>query len=125
MSVNLVVWAVDFKFGGDLSISQFILAQEFRTKATKSCYNLLDGSTILFFIKERNMNELINLIIKKTGIPAATAQTIVKIVIDFLKKKLPAPVGAQIDGLLNNATAVKTAENVLGSLASNFGKKKK
>jgi hypothetical protein len=116
---------VDFKFGGDLSICQFILTQEFRTKAVKSCYNLLDGSTILFFIKERNMNELINLIIKKTGIPAATAQTIVKIVIDFLKKKLPAPVGAQIDGLLNNATAVKTAENVLGSLASNFGKKKK
>ncbi len=38
------------------------------------------------------MNELVNLIVKKTGIPAATAQTIVNIVLDFLKKKLPAPV---------------------------------
>ena len=71
------------------------------------------------------MNELVNLIVKKTGIPAATAQSIVKIVIDFLKKKLPAPVGAQIDGLLSKAGAVKTAENVLGNLASGLGKKKK
>ena len=71
------------------------------------------------------MNELVNLIVKKTGIPAATAQTIVKLVVDFLKKKLPAPVGAQIDGLLSNAAAVKTAENVLGSLAAKVGQKKK
>jgi hypothetical protein len=71
------------------------------------------------------MNELVNLIVKKTGIPAATAQTVVKIVIDFLKKKLPAPIGAQIDGLLANKAAVKTAENVLGNLATKMGKKKK
>lgn len=71
------------------------------------------------------MNELVNLIVKKTGIPAATAQNIIKIVIDFLKKKLPAPIGAQIDGLLKNEAAIKKAENVLGSLASKVGTKKK
>lgn len=70
------------------------------------------------------MNELVNLIVKKTGIPAATAQTVVKLVIDYIKKKLPAPVGAQIDGLLKNDAAVKTAENMLGNLASKIGKKK-
>jgi hypothetical protein len=70
------------------------------------------------------MNELVNLIVKKTGIPAATAQTVVNIVVDFLKKKLPAPVAAQVDGLLNNKAAVSTAENMLGGLASKFGKKK-
>jgi nucleoid DNA-binding protein len=70
------------------------------------------------------MTELVNMIVSKTGIPAATAQTIVNMVIDFLKKKLPAPVGAQIDGLLANETAVKTAENVFGNLASKLGKKK-
>jgi hypothetical protein len=74
--------------------------------------------------KENIMNELVNLVVKKTGIPAATAQTIVNIVIDFLKKKLPAPVGGQIDVLLSNDAAVKTAENVLGNLASQLGKKK-
>jgi hypothetical protein len=46
-------------------------------------------------------------------------------VIDFIKKKLPTPVGAQINGILRNETAVKTAQNVLGNLASNLGKKKK
>jgi hypothetical protein len=70
------------------------------------------------------MNELVNLIVQKTGIPAATAQTIVNLVVGFLKKKLPAPVGAQIDGLLSNEAAVKTAEGVLGNLAGKFGKKK-
>jgi len=70
------------------------------------------------------LNELVNLIVKKTGIPAATAQTVVKLVIDYIKKKLPAPVGAQIDGLLKNDAAVKTAENMLGNLASKIGKKK-
>jgi nucleoid DNA-binding protein len=70
------------------------------------------------------MDELVNLIVKKTGVPAATAQTIVKMVIDFIKKKLPSPVGAQIDGLMSNAAGVKTAENVLGNLTSKFGKKK-
>jgi nucleoid DNA-binding protein len=48
------------------------------------------------------MNELVNLIVKKTGIPAATAQVVVNTIVDYLKAKLPAPVGAQIDGLLNN-----------------------
>ncbi len=70
------------------------------------------------------MNELVNLIVKKTGIPQATAQTIVQIVVDYLKKKLPAPVGAQIDGLLSNPAAVQQAEGVLGGLASKLGKKK-
>lgn len=70
------------------------------------------------------MNELVNLIVKKTGIPAATAQTIVNIVLDFLKKKLPAPIAGQIDGLLKNEAGIKTAENMLGNLASQLGKKK-
>jgi hypothetical protein len=67
------------------------------------------------------MNELVNLIVKKTGIPAATAQTIVNLVVDYLKKKLPAPLAGQIDGLLSNAGAVQGAENMLGGL---LGKKK-
>ncbi|MCL4529869.1 MAG: hypothetical protein M1282_10700 [Chloroflexi bacterium] len=67
------------------------------------------------------MNELVSLIVKKTGIPEATAQTIVKLVVDYLKKKLPAAVGPQIDALLSNDGNVKAAENVLGGL---LGKKK-
>ena len=67
------------------------------------------------------MNELVNLIVKKTNIPQATAQTIVNLVVDYLKKKLPAPVASQIDGLLSNDANVQQAENVVSGL---FGKKK-
>lgn len=70
------------------------------------------------------MNELVNLIVKKTGIPQATAQTIVNIVLDYLKKKLPAPVSAEITTLLSNDANVQKAEGVLGDLASKLGKKK-
>jgi len=70
------------------------------------------------------MNELVDLIVKKTGIPQATTQTIVNMVVDFLKKKLPAPVAAQIDGLLGNSGNVQKAEGVLGNLASKLGIKK-
>jgi len=71
------------------------------------------------------MNELVNLIVKKTGIPAATAQIIVNLVIGYIKKKLPASVGGQIDMVLSKGAAVKTAQNVLGNLSSQLGKKKK
>ena len=70
------------------------------------------------------MNELVNLVVKKTGIPQATAQQAVQVVVDYLKKKLPAPVSAEIDAFLNNAGAVQQAEGVLGGLASKLGKKK-
>lgn len=70
------------------------------------------------------MNELVNMIVQKTGIPAATAQTIVNMVVDYLKKKLPGPVGAQIDGFLSNDANVKNAEGMLGKASSLFGKKK-
>jgi hypothetical protein len=73
---------------------------------------------------EAFMNELVSLIVKKTGIPEATAKTVVNVVIDYLKKKLPAPIGVQIDGLLKNEAAIKTAGNVLGNLAAKAGKKK-
>jgi hypothetical protein len=69
------------------------------------------------------MNELVNLIVSKTGIPAATAQTIVNIVLDFLKKKLPAPIAGQIDGVLSGDN-VKKAEGLLGNASNLFGKKK-
>ena len=71
------------------------------------------------------MDELVNLIVKKTGIPAATARTIVNIVLDYLKKKLPAPIAGQLDGLLKNDFTVKQAENLLGGLASQLEKNKK
>ena len=42
------------------------------------------------------MNGLVQLIVEKTGISQILAMTVVNIVVDYLKRTLPAPVGDQI-----------------------------
>jgi hypothetical protein len=53
--------------------------------------------------KELNMDELIKLVAKKSGISNEQAKTAVETVIGFLKQKLPAPIAAQIDGVLGGS----------------------
>jgi hypothetical protein len=50
--------------------------------------------------RRRIMEELVKLVSQKTGISTDQARTAVETVLGFLKQKLPAPVAAQIDGLL-------------------------
>ena len=71
------------------------------------------------------MEELVNLVVKKTGLPKETAQTVVRIVIDFLKKKLPPQVGGTIDGFLSGKGQVASATNLLGGLLNSTQKPKK
>jgi hypothetical protein len=71
------------------------------------------------------MNELVELIVKKTGISEAMATTIVNLVINYLGKKLPAPFGSQINTFLNNEAAVEQAENILGGLVNTIEKSAK
>lgn len=59
------------------------------------------------------MDELVKLVSKKTGLPEAQARTAVKTVVDYLKKKLPAPVAAQIDPVLNSGQAASAADGLL------------
>ena len=47
------------------------------------------------------MDELIKQITQKTGISADQAHQAVTVVVDYLKKHLPAPVAVQIDGILS------------------------
>ncbi len=70
------------------------------------------------------MNELVNLIVAKTGIPAATATTIVNMVVDYISRKMPGGIGAQVKAFLSNDAEVKMAEGVIGNIASKLGKKK-
>ena len=69
------------------------------------------------------MDEIVALVMKKTGLPKATAEAAVKVVLDFLKKKLPAPVGASIDSFLSGKGQMDAAADLLGGLLG--GKKKK
>ena len=55
--------------------------------------------------------------------PATIAQSVVNMVVDFLKQKLPAPAAGQIDVVLKDEVSVKTAEDVLRNYASRLRKK--
>jgi nucleoid DNA-binding protein len=50
------------------------------------------------------MNELINVIVQKTGISQENAQQAVQVTLGFLKTKLPTPLAAQLDSFLSART---------------------
>ncbi|HEX6480888.1 MAG TPA: hypothetical protein VF043_18765 [Ktedonobacteraceae bacterium] len=70
------------------------------------------------------MDELINLITEKTGIPHDTAKQAADVVIGFLKQKLPAPVGSQIDkvvGMQVPAGSANRTQEAMGEAGRMFG----
>ena len=64
------------------------------------------------------MDELVKLVAKKTGLSQDQAKTAVTLVVDYLKKKLPAPVAGQIDTVLGGGTV-----DVVKGLGGLLGKK--
>ena len=74
------------------------------------------------------MDELVALVMKKTGLPKEQATAAVKTVIDFLKKKLPPAAGAAIDAFLGGKGQLAGAVDMLGGFlnaAQKTTKKKK
>lgn len=65
------------------------------------------------------MDELINLVVTKTGLPKETAKKVVAVIVDFLKKKLPAPVAAQVESVLSGkgASLAHEASDLLNNKA--------
>jgi hypothetical protein len=74
------------------------------------------------------MDELISLVVKKSGLKKDQAKVVVELVLDYLKKKLPKAVGAQIDLFLKGggklAGVAGMAEGLLGGAAPKKGGKK-
>ena len=66
------------------------------------------------------MDELVTLVVKKTGLSEEVARKAVATVIDFLKKKLPVPVAGQIDLVLGKGGG---KEALAKGLANLTGKK--
>ena len=60
------------------------------------------------------MEELVNLVSKKSGLSKEMSETVVKLVLDYLKKKLPAPVAAQMDVVLKSGSAADALGGLLG-----------
>ena len=66
------------------------------------------------------MDELVKLVVKKTGISEDLARKAVDTVLDYLKDKLPAPVAGRLDDILEGGGAA----DLLGGLGGLFGGKK-
>lgn len=72
------------------------------------------------------MQELINQIVEKTGIPADKAQQVLGVVANFIKQKYPM-IGGQIDSVLGSGGqggaqgGGNQSSNPLGNIGSNFG----
>lgn len=62
------------------------------------------------------MDQIIKLVVDKTGIPADTAKVAVETVIAFLKEKLPAPIASQIDSVLSGDVGGGLLKGLGGSL---------
>lgn len=60
------------------------------------------------------MEELVKLVMQKTGISEEQARGAVNTVITFLKSKLPAPLASQVDGALAGSAVNDALKNVGG-----------
>lgn len=70
------------------------------------------------------MNEIIQRLIERTGLPEEKAAVAVDTVIGFLKEKLPPSLGSQIDGLMGGESGGRDTLGGIGSsLSGMFGKK--
>jgi hypothetical protein len=67
------------------------------------------------------MDEIINLVSQKAGIPTDKAQTAVTTVVNFLKTRLPAPVGSQIDALVAGGGNLGGMTSGLADTAKSIG----
>ena len=72
------------------------------------------------------MEELLNTVAEKTGLPLDKAQGAIDAVMDFLKDKLPAPIASQVEKLVSGGGAARAGVtdkvgDVAGGLTDNLG----
>jgi len=73
------------------------------------------------------VDQLVNEVSQRTGLPQDQAQQAAQAVIDYLKGKLPGPIGSQIDGVLGGGGAggmsgmAGQAEQAMGGLGGMLG----
>ena len=67
------------------------------------------------------MEELVQLVSQKTGLSAEHARTAVTTVVGYLKTKLPAPIAAQVDGVLSGGGGLGNMMGQAGDIAKGIG----
>lgn len=65
------------------------------------------------------MDELYKVVSQKTGLTLEQSKAASQAVLDYLKTKLPAPVAAQIDGVLGGSASADAIKNVGGMFNKN------
>ena len=60
------------------------------------------------------MDELIELVVKKTGISEAQARQAVEVVVEFIKDKLPDPIAGHVDSVLEGGGLSGALGGLLG-----------
>jgi uncharacterized protein (DUF2267 family) len=60
------------------------------------------------------MDELVTMVAQKTGLTPDKAQIAVTTVLDFLKKKLPAPIAAQVDAAMGSNSVAAAVGGLAG-----------
>jgi len=70
------------------------------------------------------MNEIIQRLTQRTGLPEDKANAAVETITGYLKEKLPAPVASQIDSLIGGESGGEEQSGGIGArISSMFGKK--
>ena len=70
------------------------------------------------------MDELVNLVVKKTGISQDDARKAVEVIVSALKSKLPGPIASHLDSFISgsmNTLAGEAGEMLKGKLGGLFG----
>jgi HEPN domain-containing protein len=67
------------------------------------------------------MDELIKRIAQKLNVSEEMSQSAIEMVLDYLKKKLPAPLAGQLDAFLANDQTLEQAEELVKGLEGLLG----
>ena len=67
------------------------------------------------------MDEVIKMVTQKIGVSEDQARTAVNTVVGFLKDKLPAPIAAQLDGVMNGNLSMDSLGDVAKGIGGMFG----
>ncbi len=62
------------------------------------------------------IDELVKQVSQRTGLPEETARTAVEVVLEFLKDRLPAPLGQQLEAALEGKVDLDDLAKGLGGL---------
>ena len=67
------------------------------------------------------MDQLVNEVSQRTGLPQDQAQQAAQAVIDYLKGALPGPIGSQIDSLLGGQGGMPDVSGLAGQAEQTLG----